>query len=344
MRFLHTGDIHFGGSKYLPSYLERQEEAFDQIFDIAADRKVDVVVIAGDLFDENTPSSEARDLVERKLLQYDAAGYHILLIPGNHDLVDHSGYTALRYLSMLYTHGRLQNSVVTETTMYHQIGDTVFLLLAHRKGEFNDAARQAVTDYHSSSIQTGAKNLVVVAHETIRNSQTDIKMGDDSFYRLDSGEDPPDPDLPVTYWALGDIHKMQKVGPRAFYSGAFMQIKFGDDWLKGVLLVDTEDPDNSEFVPVITNQLVKAVIGSDVPENSYVKLLLTKKSQLLTEDLPSNVVKFDMDPASSTLSLDLTGTIKEKLIEGVVQQGATDEILAIATAEVESLLLSFQDA
>ena len=343
MKFIHTGDLHIGGSRFLPNFLERQEEALDQIFDTAADAGVNTVVIAGDIFDVSDPSPEERDLVERKILDYDAAGYNILVIPGNHDLVDHSGYTALNYLSMLCKHERLSNSVIVDSTTYHQIDDTVFCLLFHNKGCFPEESRKAVIDFHESSIATGAKNFVMVAHETIRGSQTEIKLSTGDYYRMDTGESPPDPSLDVTYWALGDIHKMQRVGPCAYYPGSPLQTRFDGDWPKGVLLVDTDFPDSPEFIPIDTNQLVKAKIGDSVPSNAYVKLVLDSKSDLVSEDIPTNVVKYEVKKTLSSLSLDMSGSLKQLLIDGVKQQGAEGTVMDMALEEIESLLLSFQD-
>jgi DNA repair exonuclease SbcCD nuclease subunit len=343
VRFIHTADLHFGGSKILPRFLERQESAFDQVFDVAYDQDISTVVIAGDLFDEADPSPETRDLVERKLLEYDAAGFTILLIPGNHDVVNRSGYTALHYLSLLYDHGCLRNSVFTERTKYVQVEGTVFCLLVHPRGGFSESCRKAVVDYHESGVKVDSDNLVMVAHETIRGSQTDIKLKSGDYYRLEGGAERPDSSLDVTYWALGDIHKAQSVGPRAFYSGAPLQIKFGDDWPKGVLVVDTEDPDNPMFADIETNQLVKALPGEEVPVNSYVKLKVKSKTDLLSEKSP-NVVRWEVDSKKVALTLDVSSTLKDKLIEGVKQQGAEGEVLEFALEEIESLLLSEADS
>ena len=342
MRFVHTADLHFGGSKILPRFLERQEAAFDQIFDVAFDQNISTVVIAGDIFDEAEPSAEARDLVERKLLEYDAAGFTILLIPGNHDLVDRSGYTAIHYLSMLSEHGRLRNSVFTERTKYVQVGDTVFCLLVHGRGEFSEACRRAVIDYHESGVKVDADHFVMVAHETIRGAQTDIKLKTGDYYRLETGEERPDTSLDVTYWALGDIHKAQAVGPRAFYSGAPLQIKFGDDWPKGVLVVDTEDPDNPKFADIDSNQLVKAAPGEEVPRNSYVKLKVKNKTDILSEKSP-NIVRWEVDSKKASLTLDVNSSLRDKLIEGVKQQGAEEDVLSLALAEIESLLMNVSE-
>jgi exonuclease SbcD len=340
MRFVHTADLHVGANRYLANYLRRQEEMFDSIFDVAYDRNVDTVVIAGDIFDDPDTTTQAeREMVKRKLLEYDAAGFHILVIPGNHDLVDATGYTAIHYLAMLYKHGKFQNSVVTEETTYTSIHGTVFCLLCHRKHKFKEDLQAAVEGFRGSSLQIPHDHFVMVAHETIRGSQTDIRDGrtDSGYYELEKGEDAPDESLPVTYWALGDIHKVQAVSTNAFYSGSPLQTKFSDTWPKGVLVVDTDDPGDPQFVPVPSNRLIKAKKGDPIPPNSYVKWEFESKDEIPT-DVPQNVVKIAIAPRENSLSLSIDGSLRDKLLEGVKQQGASEEEMVIAAAEVASLL------
>ena len=337
MRFVHTADWHIGANRRLPNYLLRQEEMIDSVFDVAYDHNIKVVVVAGDIFEDPDTTQDERDLVARKLLEYDNCGFHILMIPGNHDLVNATGYTAIHWLATLYSHGKLKNSVVTEATTFLTIEDTVFCLLCHRKHHFSDDSKTAVTGFSTASLQIPHKHFVVVAHETIRGSQTDIRVSD-GFYRLPSGEEAPDVNLPVTYWALGDIHKVQSVTPNAFYSGAPLQTKFGDTWPKGVLVVDTDTPTDPKFVHINSNQLVRATVGSVIPPNSYVKWVLSSKEEL-PESVPSNVVSIEISSKENSLSLDIDGTLGDKLMAGVKQQGASDEEQLLAQTEIASLLL-----
>lgn len=337
MKFVHTADWHIGANRRLSDYLLRQEEMIDSVFDIAYDNNIKVVVIAGDIFEDPDTTQAERDLVSRKLLEYDASGFHILMIPGNHDLVNATGYTAIHWLASLSSHGKLKNSVVTEQTSFVSIDDTVFCLLCHRKHHFSGDSKEAVIGFSTSSLQIPYKNFVVVAHETIRGSQTDIRVAD-GFYKLPSGEDAPDTSLPVTYWALGDIHKVQAVTPNAFYSGAPLQTKFGDTWPKGVLVVDTDQPTDPKFVAIKSNQLVRATVGSVVPPNSYVKWVLSSKEEL-PKSVPHNVVSIEISSPENSLSLDIDGSLSDKLLEGVKQQGASDAEQLIAQTEIASLLL-----
>ena len=59
MRILHTSDLHVGRTLGNLSLLEDQAAVLDQIADIASQEKVDVVVIAGDIYDRAVPSAEA---------------------------------------------------------------------------------------------------------------------------------------------------------------------------------------------------------------------------------------------------------------------------------------------
>jgi len=317
----------------------------DSIFDIAYDHNVDVVVVAGDIFDNpNTATQEDRELLERKILAYDAAGFHILMIPGNHDRIDATGYTALHYLSMLSSFGRLSNSTITERTQFVCIRDTVFCLLCHKKNGFRTESLKAVSDFRQSSLLVPHSNFIMVCHETIRGSQTDIQLKTGGVYCLEDGEEAPDSSLPVTYWALGDIHKPQEVASNAFYSGSPVQTRFSDGWPRGVLLVDTEEPTSPRFIPVPSNQLVVAKKNDEVPPNSYVKWVLSSKDDLPSE-LPSNVVKvhFVHEDKDASLSLDVNSSLKEKLLSGIKTKGGEDIDMVLAESEVDSLLSMVSD-
>lgn len=89
--FLHTGDLHlsrpFG---FLPPQLaeERrrdQRKALTRIADLALERDVDVVLVAGDLFDSPDPDPTDLEAVTREFARLVEAGKWIFAIPGNHD-------------------------------------------------------------------------------------------------------------------------------------------------------------------------------------------------------------------------------------------------------------------
>lgn len=344
MKFIHTADWHIGANRRLSSYLQRQEEMIDCVFDVAYDHDIRVVAIAGDIFeDPDTTTQEEREMLQRKLLQYDSAGFTILMIPGNHDTVDATGYSGIHYLSMLTDSGKFKHSTVTERTSFVTVEDCVFCLLRHRKNKFAEDSAAAVNSIFGSSLIHDHKDFVMICHETIRGSQTDIRLKDGSSFCLDSGEDAPDTSLPVTYWALGDIHKPQEVAPNAYYSGAPLQTKFADGWPRGVLVVDTQNPTEPKFVAIPSNQFVKVKVGDPVPDNAHVKWVFSSREDI-PKEVPDSVVMISFEPETSlssdreSLQIDVHASFRDKILAGIKGQGATEEELSLAAAEVDSIL------
>lgn len=85
MRFLHTADWHAGKKLGRIDRTLEFEAVFDEIVSIARDQKVDVVLIAGDIFDRALPPLDSLGLVIETLQRLADAGGTVLAIPGNHD-------------------------------------------------------------------------------------------------------------------------------------------------------------------------------------------------------------------------------------------------------------------
>jgi exonuclease SbcD len=87
IRVLHTADWHIGHT--LRGYSRESEHlaVFDQLVKIVTEREVDVVLIAGDIFDSQNPSGEAQQLFYRTLGRLRSArpGVKIVVIAGHHD-------------------------------------------------------------------------------------------------------------------------------------------------------------------------------------------------------------------------------------------------------------------
>lgn len=89
MKILHTADWHLGKRLEKFSRLEEQKKVLEEINGIADDHDVDVVLIAGDLFDAFNPSSDAVDLFYSTLKRLTNHGTRaVIAIAGNHDSPD----------------------------------------------------------------------------------------------------------------------------------------------------------------------------------------------------------------------------------------------------------------
>lgn len=74
------------------SLLDEQAAAIDRIVEIARDQRVDVVVIAGDLYDRAIPPAPAVELFSDALCRLHDLGTQVVAISGNHDSVSRVGF------------------------------------------------------------------------------------------------------------------------------------------------------------------------------------------------------------------------------------------------------------
>ena len=86
MKILHTADWHLGKRLDSFSRIEEQVQVMDEICQIAEREQVDMVIVAGDLFDAFHPSVEAIELLYKTLKRLAADGTRpVVAIAGNHD-------------------------------------------------------------------------------------------------------------------------------------------------------------------------------------------------------------------------------------------------------------------
>lgn len=106
LRLLHTADIHLGArhadlGEQAAAQRERQFAAFQASIDLAIAEKVDVFLIAGDLFDSNTQPRRSVERVAAELKRLVAAKIRTVIIPGTHDVYDRASLYRVHDLAAL---------------------------------------------------------------------------------------------------------------------------------------------------------------------------------------------------------------------------------------------------
>ena len=86
MKFVHIGDIHLGKWLYQQSLLDIQADLLDQVCNYLVDNDIDVLIMAGDIYDRSIPSNEAVDVLNDFLTKVILKHHKkVLMIAGNHD-------------------------------------------------------------------------------------------------------------------------------------------------------------------------------------------------------------------------------------------------------------------
>lgn len=86
MRILHTSDWHLGKSLEGVSRMDEQESFLNDFIEIVKEHNIDMVIIAGDVYDSANPPARAEKMFYDTLKKISADGERItLVIAGNHD-------------------------------------------------------------------------------------------------------------------------------------------------------------------------------------------------------------------------------------------------------------------
>ncbi len=86
MKLLHTSDWHLGRALYGRRRYDEFSAFLDWLGDTIETEKIEVLLVAGDIFDNSTPGNQAQELYYRFLCRMVNSGCrHIVIIAGNHD-------------------------------------------------------------------------------------------------------------------------------------------------------------------------------------------------------------------------------------------------------------------
>lgn len=86
MRLLHTSDWHLGRTLFGRKRLDEQAAFLDWLTGQLDEQAIDLLIVAGDIFDNTTPSNQAQELYYRFLRKASKSSCrHVIIVSGNHD-------------------------------------------------------------------------------------------------------------------------------------------------------------------------------------------------------------------------------------------------------------------
>jgi len=94
MRILHTSDWHLGRSFHREDMLTHQAAYVDHLLDAVDRERVDLVVVAGDIYDRALPQVDAVRLADETLARLAASRAQVVITSGNHDSAQRLGFSS----------------------------------------------------------------------------------------------------------------------------------------------------------------------------------------------------------------------------------------------------------
>ncbi len=258
MRILHTSDWHLGRSFHGTSLLSEQALAIDRIVALVTEHSVELVVIAGDLYDRAIAPAEAIALFDHALVQLRQAGAQVVAISGNHDSSVRVGvYDQVMSSLGVTVRGDIARS--NEPVMVSSADggpDTAVYLLPYLEPSLagpllaepsddpvgrlrHDEVTRLATDRIRADLATrGEARSVIVAHTFVTGSTTSESERDLTVGNVETVDRAAFDG--VDYVALGHIHRSQDCGDaRIAYSGTPLPYSFSEqDHVKSVRIVD----------------------------------------------------------------------------------------------------------
>ncbi len=245
VRILHTSDVHLGATfKMLGARGREQHKQLQQTFanvvSLAIQERVDVVLIAGDLFDSVAAARTEAGFAGAQFERLGAADIPICAIAGNHDPLDEGSAGLWRDLEARHPHLRVFGPDLEVRTLRERDVTIVGRSAAHRV-----SARSPLTGPSARAGGVPAprttKYLVGVFHGSVQRPDFESKFG------LITPEEIAASGL--DYLALGDWHSALDVssgGVTAWYSGAPEMIDVDESASGNVLLVTLRAPGRAE--------------------------------------------------------------------------------------------------
>jgi DNA repair protein SbcD/Mre11 len=334
MKILHTSDWHVGKVLKGRDRCDEHEAVLRSLVATARDEDVDLVLVAGDLFETAAPSAKAQGLVMRCLLALRGDGRQVVVIGGNHDnqaLLDSVYRPVLGELGLhvlgtpkrpdgggllrLRTRGGDAVNVAALPFLSHRYAVRAAEVLLHEASQHSQDYAGHVTEIVrllTEGFTPDAVN-VIMAHATLLGGrrgggERDVQTTLD--YELPASMFPPT----THYVALGHLHRQQEIsGPcPVHYCGAPLNIDFGEGANEPAALVVTATPDiraDARPVPVTGGRRLKTLRGTldqvieegERAGDAYLRVVLAESARaglgdLVREKLP-NTLEVTLDDA-----------------------------------------------
>ncbi|MHA7278768.1 exonuclease SbcCD subunit D [Arthrobacter sp. MDT2-2] len=253
MRILHTSDWHLGRSFHGTGTLDAQRIFLDNLEKTVREEAVDVVLVAGDVYDRALPAVDVVTLFDEALDRLTVAGAHVVISSGNHDSATRLGFGG-RILSRggVHLRTRIEDIGIPVTFPLGEAAELAIYGVPYLEPRVVAEALKADGSTHTVVTRAALDRVredlddrradrrvvsIVLAHTfaaggTGSDSERDLAIGGLGSVPLSLFEG-------FDYSALGHLHGRQKLSETVRYSGSPIAYSFSEvNQNKGAWLLD----------------------------------------------------------------------------------------------------------
>ncbi len=250
MRILHTSDWHLGRSFHREGLLAAQAKFVDSLVETVRTQRVDLVVVAGDVYDRALPPVDAVALANEALRRLADLRVPVVITSGNHDSARRLGFAA-DLIAASGVHLRTEPDRLHDPIVVHDVHGPVAVYglpfldpdVLREPWALADRSHATVTEEAMRRVRRdlarrpAGTRSVVLAHTWVAggagcDSERDITVGG-------VAQVPARHFAGIDYVALGHLHGRRRFTDSLRYSGSPLAFSFSEaDHVKGSWLVE----------------------------------------------------------------------------------------------------------
>ena len=350
MKIMHLGDLHIGKSLGDFDLYEDQKYILEQILNLIKEKSIDVLLIAGDVYDKAIPGEKSVQLLDYFLKRLVEIGIKTYMISGNHDSDERLNFgSSLFESNNIYINSKF-NGILKRYSLHDEFGElNIYLLPFVKASQVQHFFPEEKIDSYDMAVRTiikhsdfdACKRNILVAHQFVAGKDDPEIAGSEglSVHNVGMVEKIGYGSLAeFDYVALGHIHSPQSVGLKHIrYCGSPLKYSLSEvNNNKSVPIITFKDKGEVlvEFAPLLPMRDIRHLRGN-------IKNLLDKKNismendfiyaTLTDEDIVNDAMGIFREYYPNTVKIDYdnshTKEIENVDITRITQNKTFDELI-----------------
>ena len=338
---MHLADLHLGKSILEQSLIEDQKYILDKILNIVRDKKIDAVLVVGDVYDKAIPSVEAVKLFSEFLSKLYKLSVKVFVISGNHDSKDRLSFGNELFIDNgVYIEGIFDGELKSYELEDEYGKVNIYMLPFVKPADVRKYyPNNVIESYHdavkciidNTKIDDKERNIIMV-HQFVTASGVDIIRSESESISL-GGIDNVDVSLfdEFDYVAMGHVHGPQRlIRDVVRYAGSPLKYSFSEvNHRKSVPIIELKEKGNIDIelvslAPLRDMRIIKGnleeLLSKDYSKNintdDYISAVITDEDYVMDaigklRSVYKNILRLEYDNKRTSSYTNIDSNIQE---------------------------------